>query len=87
MRSADVFPEIADMRCTGRGTLWLQPFDPAGAALGRGTERWRFDTDGSSRTYHLPEVFTPFRFTEDRIWGAMVDSLGVPAVAWIPVER
>lgn len=85
--SADVFPEVADLRCTGRGTLWLQPFDPAGAGLGRGTKWWRIEPDGSRRTYRLPEAFTAFRFTEDRIWGTMTDSLGVPTLAWIPVAR
>jgi hypothetical protein len=85
--SADVFPEYADLRCTGEGTVWLEPFDPASIGLGHGPEWWRIAEDGSRTTYHLPPAFTAFRFAEDRIWGTVVDSLGVPSVAWIDVGR
>ncbi len=83
---ADVFPEYADLRCTDGGTLWLQPFDVAGGRFGRGSEWIRFDADGSRTTIVLPDAFTVHRIEDDRLWGAVVDSLGVPAVAWVRVE-
>jgi hypothetical protein len=83
--SADVFPEYADLRCAGDGTLWLEPFDTESPGLGRGPEWWRFEGDGSRTIVRLPEGFTAFRFSEDRVWGASVDSRGIPSVAWIAV--
>lgn len=85
--SADVFPEYADLRCTGEGTMWLQPFDPASVGLGHGREWWRIEEDGSRTIYRLPRAFTAFRFARDRIWGTVVDSLGVPSVGWIDVRH
>lgn len=85
--SADVFPEYADLRCAGEGTVWLEPFDPASVGLGHGPEWWRIEEDGSRTTYRLPQAFTAFRFAEGRIWGTVVDALGVPSVAWIDVRR
>lgn len=84
--SADVFPEYADLMCTGGDqTLWLQPFDTESPGLGHGAEWWRFEPDGTRTVFRLPDTFTAFRFGVDRIWGSMVDSLGVPAVARIDV--
>lgn len=84
--SADVFPEYADLRCDGEGTLWLSPFETASARYGHGSEWWRIDEDGSRTIYRLPEAFTAFRFGEDRVWGAVVDSLGIPSVASIRIR-
>lgn len=85
--SADVFPEYADVRCVGGGTIWLERFDTESPGLGRGPEWWRFQVDGSRTIFRLPDGFTALRFREDRVWGAQVDSLGVPSVAWIDVGR
>lgn len=86
--SADVFPEYADLMCTGEDhTLWLQPFDTESPGLGHGPAWWRFEPDGTRTVFRLPDTFTAFRFDADRVWGSMVDSLGVPAVAWIDVGR
>ena len=85
--SADVFPEYADLRCVGDGTLWIELFDTGSPGLGRGPEWWRYRSDGSRTVFRLPDGFTAFRFREGRVWGARVDSLGVPSVAWIDVER
>lgn len=85
--SADVLPEYADLRCTGRGTLWLAPFDPASPRMGQGPEWWRIEEDGSRAVFRFPEAFSPFRFAEDRVWGILVDSLGIPSAAWIDLRR
>jgi hypothetical protein len=85
--SADVMPEYADLRCAGQRTVWLQPFDAEAAGLGRGQEWWRIEEDGSRTIYRLPQDFTAFRFMDDRVWGTIVDSFGIPAVAWIPVSH
>jgi hypothetical protein len=85
--SADVFPEYADLTCTGEDhTLWLQPFDTESPGMGHGPEWWRFGPDGTRTVVRLPDTFTAFRFSGDRVWGSMVDSLGVPAVAWVHLE-
>lgn len=85
--SADVFPEYADLRCDGHHTLWLQPFDTESPGLGHGPEWWRLEADGTRTVFRLPDDFTAFRFRADRVWGSMVDSRGVPSVAWIDVGR
>lgn len=85
-RSANVFPEYADLRCTPDGTLWLQPFDVASVRLGRGPEWYRISVDGSRIAVTLPEDFRPLRFEADRIWGTVRDELGVSSVAWIGVS-
>ncbi len=84
--SADAFPEYADLMCTGEDhMLWLQPFDTESPGLGHGPEWWRFAQDGTRTVFRLPDTFTAFRFRAGRVWGSMVDSLGVPSVAWIDV--
>jgi hypothetical protein len=86
-QSASVFPEYADLRCTGNGTLWLQPFDPASGGFGgRGPAWYRISMDGSRTLVNLPDEFTPFRFEADRIWGTVQDSLGVASIAWIGAD-
>lgn len=82
---ADVFPEYADLRCAEDGSFWLRTFSVDGGAFGRGGE-WTRITDGVSSTINLPEGFTLHRIDGDRIWGATVDALGVPSVAWIDLE-
>lgn len=86
-QSASVFPEYADLRCTGDGTLWLQPFDAASGGFGgRGRDWYRISADGSRTLVTLPAEFRPFRFEADRIWGTIQDSLGVESVAWIGAD-
>lgn len=85
-QSASVFPEYADLRCTRDGTLWLQPFDVASGGFGgRGPDWYRISADGSRALVTLPEEFRPFRFEADRVWGTVLNSLGVASVAWIGV--
>ncbi len=83
---ANVFPEYADLRCTEDGTFWLEPFDVTSGRFGHGPEWIRFDGDGSATRVRFPDAFIVHRIEDDRIWGSMVDSLGVPSVAWVRVE-
>ena len=82
---ADVFPEYADLRCTEDGTLWLQPFTVTNGRFARSSEWMRIGRNGSRSHVSLPEAFTVHSIEDDRIWGAVVDSLGVPTVAWLAV--
>ena len=83
---ADVFPEYADLRCTAGGRAWLQPFTVTDGRFEQSTEWIRFDRDGSRTEVSLPDAFTVHSIEDDRIWGAVTDSLGVPAAAWVRVE-
>ena len=83
---AKVFPEYADLRCTEEGTFWLQPFDIASGRFGHGPEWIRFDDNGSATAVSFPDGFIVHRIDDDRVWGAMIDSMGVPSVAWVRVE-
>lgn len=83
---AEVFPEYADLRCTDDGTFWLQPYHVANGRFGRSSEWIRLNRDGSRSEISLPEAFTVHRIEGDRIWGVVIDSLGVPAVAWLDID-
>lgn len=83
---ADVFPEYADLRCTDDGTFWLQPFHVANGRFERSPEWIRLSRDGSRSEISLPEAFSVYRIEGDRIWGVVIDSLGVPAVAWLDID-
>lgn len=83
---AEVFPEYADLRCTDEGTFWLQPYRVADGRFERSPEWTRLSRDGSCSRLLLPETFTLHRIDGDRIWGTVMDSLGVPAIAWVDIE-
>jgi hypothetical protein len=85
-QSARVFPEYADLHCAHDGTAWLQPFDVVKGPLGRGPNWYRFSQDGSRTLFVLPEDFRALRFEADRIWGTVIDSLGITSAAWIGVD-
>lgn len=82
----DVFPEYADLRCSDDGTFWLQPFQVANGRFERSPEWIRLGRDGSRSEVSLPPTFTVHRIDGDRIWGTVVDSLGVPSVAWVALD-
>lgn len=83
---ADVFPEYSDLRCNEDGTFWLQPFHVANGRLAQSPEWIRLGRDGSRSELSLPDGFTVHRIDGHRIWGAVMDSLGVPAVAWVAID-
>ncbi len=82
-RSADVFPEYADLRCSPDERAWLQRFDVSGGWFGRGPRWLVIDRDGAVAEWTFPSSFRPLAFTERRVWGVATDELGVPSVAWV----
>lgn len=85
-QSANVFPEYSDLHCAPGGTVWLQPFDVVTGPLGRGPNWYRISQDGSRTLFVFPEAFRALRFESDRIWGTVIDSLGITSAAWIRVD-
>jgi hypothetical protein len=85
-RSAEFFPEYADLRCTPDGSFWLRPFDVAIGRLGHGPNWLRVSPDGSVTSVALPASFRTFRIEADRIWGSARDALGVESVAWVSLD-
>ena len=81
-----ILPEYADLRCTEDGTFWLQPFQVANGRFERGREWIRLGGDGSWSRVSLPPAFTVHRIDGHRMWGTVVDSLGVTAVAWVDLN-
>lgn len=79
---AAYLPPFVDFRCSPSGTMWLRPIDLDGGGLAGGREWLRVDPDGESRVIVLPPRFDAFRFSEDRVFGALRDDLDVPSVAW-----
>lgn len=82
-RSADVFPEYADLRCSADERVWLQRFDVSAGWFGRGSRWLAIDRDGTTAAWTLPSGFRPLAFTDQRIWGVATDELGVASVAWV----
>ena len=84
---ADDFPAYADLQCVDDGSFWLQPHVVRDGRFARSSAWTRFGTDGSRTTISLPEGFTVHRIENDRIWGTVVDTLGLPSVAWLTVQQ
>lgn len=82
---ADVFPEYADLRCTDGGSIWLQPFHVVAGRFARDAEWERFAADGSRTTVAFPSAFRVHEIEDDRVWGVVIDELGVAEVAWVGV--
>ncbi len=79
---AEVFPEYVHLDCSGRDTLWLQPFDSSSGQMGRGPLWLRVTTEGEMGSVEFPVRFRPMRFHEDRIWGTHTGELDVEYLAW-----
>lgn len=78
---APVFPEYADLQCTGDNTLWIQLFDPDRGSMGQGPAWLRIDSAGTISQIEFPEEFEPFRFQADDVLGVVRDDLDIESVA------
>lgn len=80
-------PAAVRMLCDAQRAVWLQMFGSDGA-LGYGPEWLVVHPDGQEQRVRVPEGYQPLLVARTRLYGVVVDSLGVqrPATADVPAQ-
>lgn len=82
---ANLLPRYTDFRCDWNGTLWLRPLDLDFGILEGGPVWIRISADGTHQRMRFPDRFDPYRFSVQRVWGVMRDSLDVATLVWVSI--